>query len=554
MFAKVGVQHCVRCARPIESLARGEIATRLAERVAHDDAVLLAPVVRGRKGFHRDVLRAARRLRYAEVRVDGKVLPLDPLPELDRYVEHDVDVIVARVAGGGGAERLAKPVADALRLGAGLVVAIAGGQEHVFSERLFCGPCGLGYEVPDPRLFSFNSRQGACPTCQGLGIALELDPEVVVADASRSLRDGAIAALGELGLDGEERKLWRAVKAAGIAVDRPFKRLTERQRRLVLEGDGKKIVGVLPLLRARGLYEDGAEAGGGEAMVAEAMRPYVAERACADCNGTRLVARARAVRVLGRSYPELTAMTVDECAAAIASWRFEAREAAIARDLLAELVPRLRFLATVGLGYLTLDRSADTLSGGEAQRIRLAAQLGSNLRGACYVLDEPTIGLHPRDNARLLESLRTLVDRGNTVLVVEHDEDTIAAADLVVDLGPGAGDTAVRSWPWARRRRSPPIRARSPGAYLRRSYERSRPPRPTDGPRLTIHGATAHNLKHVTSTCRSVRGRASPASRAPARARSCTTCSIPACAARRGSRRPGRARIGASPAMKPSSA
>ncbi len=498
LFAKVGVQHCVRCDRPIQSLPRAEIAARLAERIGTADVVLLAPVVRGRKGFHRDVLRAARRLRYTEVRVDGTVVPLEPLPELDRYVEHDVDVVVARLAGGRGGERLTKPVADALRLGGGVVVAIADGGEHVFSERLFCGPCGLGYEVLDPRLFSFNSRQGACRTCQGLGTTVELDAELVVANPGRSLRDGAIAALGELGLDGEERKLLRAVKAAGIAVDKPFKRLTDRQRRLVLEGDGKKIAGVLPLLRARGFYEETEESGGGEVMVAEGMRPYIAERACVECAGTRLVARARAVRVLDRSFPELAAMTVDECAAAIADWQFGTREATIVRDLLAEVGPRLRFLSTVGLGYLTLDRSADTLSGGEAQRIRLAAQLGSNLRGACYVLDEPTIGLHPRDNALLLESLRTLVDRRNTVIVVEHDEATIAAADLVVDLGPGAGRHGGALVAMG----SPAEIANDPssltGRYLQRPPGRGRAPRPTDGKRITIHGATAHNLKHVT--------------------------------------------------------
>ncbi|MEB2283911.1 MAG: hypothetical protein B6D46_08485 [Polyangiaceae bacterium UTPRO1] len=497
LFAKVGVQHCVGCDRPIRPLPRSEIASRLAARVGSDEAVLLAPAVRGRKGFHRDVLRAARRLRYTHVRVDGKVVPLEPLPELDRYSEHDVDVVVARVAAGPGGERLAKPVTEALRLGGGVIVALAGGREYVFSERLFCGPCGLGYEALDPRLFSFNSRQGACPECRGLGTRVEIDEEAVVTAPERSLRDGAIAALADLGLEAEERRLLRALKSAGVAVDRPFRRLGARQRRLVLDGDGKKIAGVLPLLRAHGLYEESAE-DGGESMVADALRPYVALEACAACAGTRLVPRARAVRVLGHTYPELAAMTVEECAAAIGAWRFDQREEAIVRDLLAEVRPRLAFLGAVGLGYLTLDRSADTLSGGEAQRIRLAAQLGSNLRGACYVLDEPTIGLHPRDNALLLESLRTLVSRRNTVLVVEHDEATIAAADLVVDLGPGAGREGGALVAMG----TPAEIATDPrsltGTYLRSVRERGRPPRTTDGARLTIHDATANNLKHLT--------------------------------------------------------
>lgn len=499
LFAKIGVQHCTRCDEPIRTLPRSEIAARLAERVGNAAVVLLAPMVRGRKGFHRDVLRAARRLRYTEVRVDGVLLPLDPLPDLDRYREHDVDVVVARLDGGRGAERLVKPVADALRLGSGVVVAIAGKSEHVFSERLFCAPCGLGYEALDPRLFSFNSRQGACGTCHGLGTNTEIDTELLVTDPARSLGDGAIPVLGELGLATEERKLLRALKAAGVALDKPFKRLTERQRRLVLAGDGKKVAGVLPLLEAHGFYEETEEAGdGGEASVAEAMRPYVAHRPCSECGGTRLNPRARAVRVDGHTFPALAAMTVDGCAAAVAGFDLPLRERTIVRDLLAELAPRLHFLATVGLGYLTLDRSADTLSGGEAQRIRLAAQLGSNLRGACYVLDEPTIGLHPRDNARLLTSLRTLVDRRNTVLVVEHDEDTIAAADLVVDLGPGAGRHGGNVVAMG----TPAAIAKDPasltGRYLAAPRDRGRPPRPTDGPRLTIHDATAHNLKNVT--------------------------------------------------------
>ncbi len=411
-------------------------------------------------------------------------------------------MVVARVPSGTGGERFVRPVAEALRLGGGVVVAVAGKTEHVFSERLYCAPCGMGYDPLDPRLFSFNSRQGACAGCQGLGVNAEIDPELVVADPARSLKDGAITALRELGLDADERKWLRAVKAAGIAVDRPFKRLTARQQRLVLDGDGKKVTGVMPLLRARAFYEDGEEtaAEDGETLVAEAMRPYLVDRACPDCHGTRLNPRARAVRVLDRTLPELLAMTVDECAADIARWRFDVREQQIVRDLLAEVGPRLGFLGTVGLGYLCLDRSADTLSGGEAQRIRLGAQLGSNLRGACYVLDEPTIGLHPRDNALLLESLRTLVARRNTVIVVEHDEATIAAADLVVDLGPGAGRAGGSLVAVG----TPAAIAADPksltGRYLGAIRERGRPARATDGPGLVIHGATAHNLKDVTVT------------------------------------------------------
>ncbi len=504
LYAKLGVQHCVQCDQPIRPLPRGEIAARIRERLGPSGLVLLAPVVRGRKGFHRDVLRTARRLKYREARIDGRMVALEPLPELDRYREHDIDVVVARLPARHDADALARTVATALRLGGGVVVALAGRQTHVFSERLFCAPCGLGYDVLDPRLFSFNSRQGACPACRGLGVTAEIDPTLVVPDPGRALQDGALQALRELGLHAEERKLLRALKAAGVPLDRPFRRLSARQRRLVLEGDGGSVSGSLPLLRDHALYPESEEAPAAdgdqrELLVAEPFRPYVAERACGACAGTRLNPRARAIRVLGLSLPELVAQTVDGCRATLERWRFEERDQQVARDILAELSPRLRFLSAVGLGYLTLDRGADTLSGGEGQRIRLAAQLGSNLRGACYVLDEPTIGLHSRDSALLIETLRTLTARRNTVLVVEHDEATIAAADLVVDLGPGAGHGGgqiVALGP-------PSAIAADPnsltGRYLAGPRPRQRPARPTaDLPRITVHGATAHNLKDLT--------------------------------------------------------
>ena len=500
LYAKLGVQHCVRCDRPIEPLPRSAIVARVQVSVGKAGAVLLAPVVRGRKGFHRDVLRAARRLRYTHARIDGTITPLDPLPDLDRYREHDVDVVVARVTGGEGPEQVARLVGNALRLGGGVVVTVTRAGEQVFSERLFCAPCGLGYDVLDPRLFSFNSRQGACDVCRGTGVRAEIDPELVVADPSRTLKGGALAALAELGLDGDARKLLRALKTAKVPLDKPFTRLTARQRRTVLEGNGGAVEGVLPLLRRHAFYGEAEETDvDDEALVADGYEAYVSARPCGECGGSRLNARARAVRVLGMSLPDLTAQTVAECARAVAAWRFDDRERQIARDIVGELTPRLAFLSAVGLGYLSLDRSADTLSGGEAQRIRLAAQLGSNLRGACYVLDEPTIGLHPRDNALLLETLRTLTARHNTVLIVEHDEETIAAADVVVDLGPGAGRDGGRLVTIG----SPAAIAADPdsitGRYLAAPRSRQRPPRATvDLPRITVYGATAHNLKDVT--------------------------------------------------------
>src|SRR6266404_1002240 len=315
LYAKLGVQHCVRCDQPIRPLPRSAIVARVQASVGRAGAVLLAPVVRGRKGFHRDVLRAARRLRYMHARIDGTITALDPLPDLDRYREHDVDVVVARLTGGEGAEQVARLVGNALRLGGGVVVTLTRAGEQVFSERLFCAPCGLGYDGLDPRLFSFNSRQGACDVCRGSGVRAEIDPELVVADPSRSLKGGALAALADLGLDGDVRKLLRALKAGKVPLDKPFARLTARQRRCVLEGNGGAIEGVLPLLRRHAFYAEAEESDGGdEALVAEGYEAYVSARPCGGCGGSRLNARARAVRVLGSSLPVLTAHTVSECA------------------------------------------------------------------------------------------------------------------------------------------------------------------------------------------------------------------------------------------------
>jgi len=497
LYAKVGVQHCVRCGEPIQPLPRSEIVQRLHEHLRDGDALLLAPVVRGRKGYHRDVLRAARRLKHRHARIDGKLLALQPIPELDRYHEHDIDLVIAKLTRGTSLDDLARPVSEALRLGSGVLVAQTRTQEHVLSERLFCAPCGLGYDVLDPRLFSFNSRQGACSDCHGLGVRADFDPGLIIPDGELSLRDGALQGLRELDMEKDERRLVRAFKRAGIPTDRPYRRLTARQRQQILEGKGGPRDAVLPLLRTHAFGDEALA--DGDMIAAEAYRPYLTDHACEACAGTRLNPRARAVRVMDTALPEAVARTVDDAARLIASWKFTARDARVARDILGELTPRLRFLNQVGLGYLTLDRGAHTLSGGEAQRIRLAAQLGSNLRGACYVLDEPTIGLHPRDNAVLLKTLRTLTSRQNTVLIVEHDEATIAEADLVVDLGPGAGRNGGHLVAMG----SPAMIASSPtsvtGQYLRSTRTRGRPPRTLDDrPAIVITGATAHNLKDVS--------------------------------------------------------
>jgi excinuclease ABC subunit A len=479
LYAKLGVQHCPRCAEPIRPQTRRQILERLRREWRGSRITLLAPVVRGRKGYHKEVLAAARKLGLREGRIDGRRVALADVPLLDRYREHDIELVVGQAA--AGAAELEELLARALRLGGGTVAVLADGAERLYSERLFCAGCGTGFPPLDPKLFSFNSRQGACPACAGSGVRLEPDLDAVL-DAERSLEGGALRPFERPERRQEKRQLLRTLAAAGVPLDRPFARLSARHRHRVLEGEE----GALARLRAALAADPGG------------LAEFVAERPCETCGGRRLNARALAVRLAGEPITAFTALSVHEAEEAIGRLRFGARDAAIAEGPLREILPRLRFLAQVGLGYLTLDRRADTLSGGEAQRIRLAAQLGSNLRGVCYVLDEPTIGLHPRDNALLLDALEALRARGNTVVVVEHDEATIRRADLVVDLGPGAGvhgGRVVAVGPPAALAANP---ASPTGRYLASPRGRLGAPRALDGrPQLVVRGAREHNLRAI---------------------------------------------------------
>ncbi|TMB03306.1 MAG: excinuclease ABC subunit A, partial [Deltaproteobacteria bacterium] len=480
LFAKLGVQHCPACDAPIRPQTRRQILDRLRAEFGGARLTLLAPVVRGRKGYHKEVLIGARKLRLKEARIDGRRLALAQVPLLDRYREHDIDLVVATLAANAAA--FEESLERALRLGGGAVVALANGTERLYSERLFCPACDTGFPPLDPRLFSFNSRQGACPACDGAGVREEVDPTAVL-DQRRSLEGGALLPLERPELRAEKRRLLRTLAAAGVPLDRPVAKLGARQRRAILDGNDR----ALAVLRQRLEAGDGSDLGA-----------FTTERPCEACGGERLNPRARAVRLNGQRIAEFTRLAVADAERAVRALRFGTRDAAIAEGALKEILPRLGFLAQVGLGYLTLDRRADTLSGGEAQRIRLAAQLGSNLRGVCYILDEPTIGLHPRDGSMLLDTLETLRARGNTVIVVEHDEATIRRADLVVDLGPGAGVHGGQVVAVA----PPAMLAAMPdsptGRYLAAARPRLGPARSLDGlARLTVHGASQHNLKAI---------------------------------------------------------
>jgi len=457
LYARIGVQHCHRCGRQVQGQTAEQIARELASRPEGTRISLLAPLLANRKGEHRELLAEARRKGFVRLRVDGEILRAEDLDALEARRKHTVEAVVDRVVVKPGVRRrLTDSVETALRVGDGQLLALFGdGAERVFSERLACPGCGLSFPELTPQSFSFNSPQGMCAACNGLGSRVEIDPELVVPDEGLSLDQGAIAPWGP----GVSQKTgWahgfrgQVVRQLGIDPDTPWRRLPRRQREELLQGapgrtfrvrwSGKsgrghfdlEWEGVVPRLMRRFLA----------AQSERAKRWYgrfVGDARCTACNGTRLRPESAAVRVWGASLVEVSRFTIDEARHFFAELAPQLRgaEREIARELLKEIRGRLDFLAGVGLSYLSLDRPGPTLSGGEAQRIRLASQVGSELTGVTYVLDEPSIGLHQRDNRRLLATLERMRDIGNTVVVVEHDEETIRTADWVIDFGPGAG-------------------------------------------------------------------------------------------------------------------
>ena len=491
LYAKIGVQHCVNCGQPLSAQSRSRILELVQTDFSDQEFSVLAPVVRGRKGFHKDVLAGARKLGFIRARVDGRIVEITPDMSLARFQEHDIEIVVGQVPADRPAQQLDGLLQDALRMGNGAVHILGAETERIYSEKLFCVACGLGYAELDPRMFSFNSRQGACSECSGQGFRWEFDPQLLVPDPHKSLRQDALLPLTEAGLKREQARLLRGLKKHRVPLDKPFGQLTARQRRLVFHGNDKGLRGVVDIL-------DTALAGGDEKGAGLSLSQFLSQAPCPSCDGARLNARARAVEVAGKTIWQLMQMSVADCLRHMSELSLSGRERLIGEPILKEIVPRLSFLMEVGLSYLALERRADTLSGGEAQRIRLAAQLGSNLRGVCYILDEPTIGLHPRDNARLLTTLRGLQERGNTVLVVEHDEQTIASADVVIDLGPGAGThggKVVAIGAPGDLRHNPESLT---GQFLHVAHPRLGPVRSLDGrPRLAIRGAREHNLKNI---------------------------------------------------------
>jgi excinuclease ABC subunit A len=439
LFARVGVPHCPRCGRVISAQTVQQMVDRVLAWPAGTRFLVLAPVIRGRKGEYRKLFGDLQRQGYSRVRVNGTVRELGEEIDLDKNRKHTIEVVVDRLVSREGlAARLADSLSTALRLADGVaqVEPVTGdaSEPMLFSERLACAECGVSLPEISPRMFSFNNPYGACPECGGIGSREEIDPERVVPNPARSLKQGALAPWAGREPLHLKQTLQALARRHEFDLGTPWARLKKSVRDLVLFGDREgAFEGVVRMLERR--YRD--------TQSEEARREiehFMAERPCPTCRGGRLRPESLAVKVAGRSIAEVSSLTVKTASVFFEGLALTEREATIARRVLKEVRERLGFLLNVGLDYLTLDRPAATLSGGEGQRIRLATQIGSSLVGVLYILDEPSIGLHQRDNRRLLETLKRLRDLGNTVLVVEHDEETIRAADFVVDLGPGAGE------------------------------------------------------------------------------------------------------------------
>ncbi|EII6306003.1 excinuclease ABC subunit UvrA, partial [Staphylococcus pseudintermedius] len=474
---------------------------------------LLAPVVNHRKGTHEKLLTDISKKGYVRVRVDGEIMDVTQVPELDKNKNHTIEIVVDRLVVKPGIEtRLADSIETVLELADGrLVVDIIDGDKLEFSEKHACPICGFSIGELEPRMFSFNSPFGACPTCDGLGQKLTVDLDLVVPDKDKTLNEGAILPWEPTSSDFYPSMLKRVCEVYKINMDKPFKKLTERQRNIILYGSGDKEIeftfkskfgqerkrtmpfeGVVPNIERR-YHESPSE------YVREMMQKYMGEQVCETCHGQRLSREALSVYVAGKNVGEVVEQSIKEALTYYENIELTEQDAQIAHLILKEITSRLAFLNNVGLDYLTLNRSSGTLSGGEAQRIRLATQIGSRLSGVLYVLDEPSIGLHQRDNDRLIHTLQEMRDLGNTLIVVEHDEDTMIAADYLVDIGPGAGEhggeVVASGTPKQVMRNAKSLT----GQYLsgKKFIPVPEHRRPVTDRKISVKGARSNNLKNV---------------------------------------------------------
>ena len=516
LWARAGVPHCPQCGREIRKQSVDEIVDAVCVSPEGTRMQVLSPLVRGRKGEHRELLNSARRSGYVRVRIDGTMYDLEETPDLDKKKKHTIEIVVDRLIRKDSREfrqRLAEDIETAAGKSAGLVIIDRFDLgETLYSMNYACPDCGVSIEELTPRMFSFNSPFGACPACSGLGIRMKISRDAIFPDERMTLREGALNAMGfNTGEDNGIAAQYLAAmgKKYGFTMDTPVEKITPEGMEAILYGTGNDQItityegvrgpseytttfeGVIPTLERR--YRETTS----EAMK-QAYEEYMAEETCPECGGQRLKPEARAVTVGGKSLPQVSSMSILEARQFFRELTLEGSQRVIAEQILKEIDNRLGFLSDVGLGYLTLSRGAGTLSGGEAQRIRLATQIGSALMGVMYILDEPSIGLHQRDNAKLIATLKRMRDLGNTVIVVEHDEETMMAADWIVDVGPGAGihggkivaegtaadilacpESLTGQYLSGKKVIPVPARRRKPTGYL------------------SVQGAAEHNLKHI---------------------------------------------------------
>ncbi|AWD61810.1 excinuclease ABC subunit A [Limosilactobacillus reuteri] len=514
LWARVGTPICPNDNIPITSQSPEQMVDRVLELPERTRLQILSPVVRDKKGTQKKVFETIKREGFVRVQVDGETYDLDSVPELDKNKKHTVNVVIDRIIIKEGIRsRLFDSFESALRLSDGYAIAdVIGGEPIPFSEQYACPICGFTVGELEPRLFSFNAPIGACPECEGLGLKLEVDIDLVVPDQTKTLKEGAIVPWNPISSQYYPQMLEQFCKSVGIDMDTPFNKLSKKQQQQILYGNGETpfhfhyendfggirdvdvpFEGVINNISRR-YRETNSD------FTREQMRKYMTELPCPVCHGYRLNQRALAVKIDGRNIGEVSALPISDSLEFFKNIKLSAQKNEIAKPILKEIIDRLTFMKNVGVEYLTLSRSARTLSGGEAQRIRLATQIGSNLSGVMYVLDEPSIGLHQRDNDRLIESLKAMRDLGNTLVVVEHDEDTMRAADYIVDIGPGAGENGGQVMAAGTPKQIMRSRKSLTGQYLsgKKFIPVPQERRVGNGKKITITGAAENNLKDIT--------------------------------------------------------
>ena len=516
LWARIGIPHCPQCGREIQQQTVDQMVDAVLRQPEGTRMQLLAPIVRARKGEHVQLLENARKSGFVRVRIDGTVYELDDTPQLDKNKKHNIELVVDRIIvreGKGLQRRLTDSIETATAQSGGLVIMdMFDKGEMLFSMNYACPDCGISIEELAPRMFSFNSPFGACPVCSGLGTLMKISPDIIFPDRSLSLSKGALNAMGFNASDGMAMQYFTALgEKYGFTLDTPICEMSEKALNVILYGTGKEKVtityegvhgtstyatpfeGVIPTMERR--YNDTSSEN-----MKQAYEEYMAEELCPACHGQRLKPEALAVTVNGKNLAEVSDLSIRDAQAFFRSLVLTEKEQMIGSQILREIDARLGFLCDVGLGYLTLGRAAGSLSGGEAQRIRLATQIGSALMGVLYVLDEPSIGLHQRDNEKLIATLKRMRDLGNTLIVVEHDEDTMRAADWIVDIGPGAGIHGGHIVAQGTLEDIIACKDSLTGQYL--SGEKKIPvPEERRVPKgfLTIHGAKEHNLRNITA-------------------------------------------------------